>query len=622
MVRHQRGFYSGSSSLDVYDSRYLAHSETVIVVSMNYRIGAFGFLALHGSSEATGNVTIYGESAGGASVGYRLLSPDSRPTFTRAILQSGVPNRPWASVSPAEARRRATLLGKLVGCNGGNDTELVDCLRFSFVPMVDGEVLPDTPEAMLSSGNFKDTQVLLGVNQDEGSYFLLYGAPGFSKDNESLISREDFLEGAEDDDVFSPRMKPPPRKCSKPELSTPPVPVKWQRPEHMKLLSGLKRQSRTIMGAGDLDRRCVSPCHNPPPPPPPSPPPGPEDPSPHHGPRKETPSSLKSASSPSTPGRAIYKNWSLCCPLLSDSHYCIPPACDPPVTPVTPVTAPVTPSSDSAAGGTITQKPSEQQISSPPPPAASPSISSLISALATKPTPPPPSSPAAALPAGLGRSCMLKEDSPRIIGVKCVVDFEQIYRYLSVILKPDKECHLTPMEGAIMLDLLMSLPEELPQLDCKELQKHLKQVYQSLSSSADSMTAGDVLKDLQGQLSTPTESPAAPERDESDAQQNLTDAHSDGVAPQPHDAESQSSEISNTTSQQDADITGVCPPLNPFMVPVKLKVQKSSTSNCVSVKDSLFKKKFFIISDQNKRTKHWSDSSWSSLLILLPLQCK
>lgn len=48
---------------------------------------------------------------------------------------------------------------------------------------------------MLNSGNFKDTQILLGVNQDEGSYFLLYGAPGFSKDSDSLISREDFLEG-------------------------------------------------------------------------------------------------------------------------------------------------------------------------------------------------------------------------------------------------------------------------------------------------------------------------------------------------------------------------------------------------------------------------------------------
>ncbi|KAM6949501.1 acetylcholinesterase [Aplochiton taeniatus] len=237
------GFYSGSSSLDVYDGRYLAYSETVIVVSMNYRIGAFGFLALHGTSEAPGNVglldqrmalqwvqdnihafggnpkqvTIFGESAGGASVGMHLLSPDSRHTFTRAILQSGVPNGPWATVTPAEARRRATMLGKLVGCERGNDTELVDCLRnkppqelidqewqvmpwsalfrFSFVPIVDGVVLPDTPEAMLSSGNFKDTQIMLGVNQDEGSYFLLYGSPGFSKDNESLISRENFLEG-------------------------------------------------------------------------------------------------------------------------------------------------------------------------------------------------------------------------------------------------------------------------------------------------------------------------------------------------------------------------------------------------------------------------------------------
>lgn len=174
------GFYSGSSSLDVYDGRYLAHSESIVVVSVNYRIGAFGFLALHGSTEAPGNaglldqrlglqwvqdnihffggnpkqvscpvlflffpkrngygidllfltqVTIFGESAGAASVGYHLLSPGSRPTFTRAILQSGVPNSPWASVTPAEARRRAMMLANLVGCNVVNDTELVDCLR-------------------------------------------------------------------------------------------------------------------------------------------------------------------------------------------------------------------------------------------------------------------------------------------------------------------------------------------------------------------------------------------------------------------------------------------------------------------------------------------------------------
>ncbi|MGH0184986.1 UNVERIFIED_CONTAM: hypothetical protein FKN15_016515 [Acipenser sinensis] len=190
------GFYSGSASLDVYDGRFLAQSEQVLVLSMNYRVGAFGFLALHGSQEAPGNVglldqrlalqwvqeniqffggnpksvTIFGESAGGASVGMHLLSPGSRPLFSRAIMQSGVPNCPWATVTPAEARRRATLLGKLVGCEGGgssgmNDSQLVDCLRsrepqelidqewlvlpyrslfrFSFVPLIDGVFLPD-----------------------------------------------------------------------------------------------------------------------------------------------------------------------------------------------------------------------------------------------------------------------------------------------------------------------------------------------------------------------------------------------------------------------------------------------------------------------------------------------
>ncbi|XP_032090372.1 acetylcholinesterase isoform X2 [Thamnophis elegans] len=237
------GFYSGSASLDVYDGRLLAYTQNVILVSLSYRVGAFGFLGLLGSQEAPGNmglldqrlalqwiqnniqhfggnpnaVTIFGESAGAASVGMHLLSAQSRALFQRVILQSGAPNAPWATVTPAESRRRATLLGKQVGCHFTNDSELVSCLRsktpqqlideelsvlpykstfrFSFVPVIDGDFFPDTPEAMLSMGNFKQTQVLLGVVKDEGSYFLIYGLPGFSKDNDSLINQADFLEG-------------------------------------------------------------------------------------------------------------------------------------------------------------------------------------------------------------------------------------------------------------------------------------------------------------------------------------------------------------------------------------------------------------------------------------------
>ncbi|GCB75944.1 hypothetical protein scyTo_0020419 [Scyliorhinus torazame] len=237
------GFYSGASTLDVYNGKYLAHTQQVLVVSMNYRVGAFGFLALHGSQEAPGNVglldqrlalqwvqdnihffggnpkavTIFGESAGGASGGMHLLSPGSRDLFSRAILQSGSPNCPWATVSVAEGRRRAVELGRLLNCNLNSDEELIDCLRakepqelidkewsvlpynsvfrFSFVPIIDGDFFPDSLESMLNSGSFKKTQVLLGANKDEGSYFLLYGAPGFSIDSESTITREDFMAG-------------------------------------------------------------------------------------------------------------------------------------------------------------------------------------------------------------------------------------------------------------------------------------------------------------------------------------------------------------------------------------------------------------------------------------------
>lgn len=243
------GFVSGASSLDVYDGRFLAATEGLVVVSMNYRVGALGFLAFPGHPEAPGNVglldqrlalswvqknvgafggdaaavTLFGESAGAASVGLHLLSPSSRELFRRAILQSGSPNGPWATLGATEGRRRASTLAKLVGCGGTggpealNETEALGCLRskapselvekegevlpqesvfrFAFVPVVDGDFLADAPEVLLGSGGPPEAEVLLGAVQDEGTYFLVYGAPGFGKDNESLISREEFLGG-------------------------------------------------------------------------------------------------------------------------------------------------------------------------------------------------------------------------------------------------------------------------------------------------------------------------------------------------------------------------------------------------------------------------------------------
>nr|XP_004652429.1 cholinesterase isoform X2 [Jaculus jaculus]XP_045017735.1 cholinesterase isoform X2 [Jaculus jaculus] len=234
------GFQTGTSSLPVYDGKILARVERVIVVSMNYRVGALGFLAIPGNPDAPGNVglfdqqfalqwvqkniaafggnpksvTLFGESAGAASVSLHLLCRQSHPLFTRAILQSGSAIGSWVVMSPHEARNRTLSLAKVTGCSQENDTEMIKCLQnkdpqeillnellvspseailsINFGPTVDGEFLTDMPHTLLQLGQVKKTQILVGVNKDEGSAFLVYGAPGFSKDNNSIITRREF----------------------------------------------------------------------------------------------------------------------------------------------------------------------------------------------------------------------------------------------------------------------------------------------------------------------------------------------------------------------------------------------------------------------------------------------
>ncbi|XP_041125559.1 cholinesterase-like [Polyodon spathula] len=236
------GFSAGTSSLDVYDGKYLAFVENIIVVSMNYRVGPLGFFALPRlCKEAPGNaglfdqrlalqwvhdniaafggnpksVTLFGESAGGASVNYHVLSPGSHPFFTRAIMESGTSNAPWAVASEIVSRNRSLTLASLLGCLTSDNIEVVNCLRSKhpqelvdkqfnvvnnpsllgtlFVPTVDGDFLTDLPEVLIQLGQSKKTGILLGVNKNEGTYFLQYGFPGFGKDNASLITRQEFL---------------------------------------------------------------------------------------------------------------------------------------------------------------------------------------------------------------------------------------------------------------------------------------------------------------------------------------------------------------------------------------------------------------------------------------------
>nr|XP_057921856.1 snRNA-activating protein complex subunit 2 [Doryrhamphus excisus] len=137
------------------------------------------------------------------------------------------------------------------------------------------------------------------------------------------------------------------------------------------------------------------------------------------------------------------------------------------------------------------------------------------------------------------------ENNPRELGVQGVVDFERIYNYLSAVHKPDNKYELTAMESAIVLDLLMSLPEELLRLNCNKLQRHLIQEYQTLSQSADSNTAKDILQQLKTEQTEP--------RQDTSGTSSTNDVKS-----------------GDSGRMKDPKPIGRCPPLNPFMVPLDL----------------------------------------------------
>lgn len=74
-------------------------------------------------------VSIMGQSAGGASVGFHMLSKTSKGLFHKAILQSGTPVCIWAVASPGVARKRAKSVAIIAGCNYERSEDMLKCLR-------------------------------------------------------------------------------------------------------------------------------------------------------------------------------------------------------------------------------------------------------------------------------------------------------------------------------------------------------------------------------------------------------------------------------------------------------------------------------------------------------------
>ncbi|XP_044592530.1 juvenile hormone esterase-like [Cotesia glomerata] len=149
---HGGAFYSGSGNDDIYGPDYIVE-KNVVLVTINYRVGIIGFLNLD-DEEAPGNqglkdqvmalkwvkqniekfggdpfnVTIFGESAGSASVHYLTISPLAQGLFNKAILQSGVATNTWAN-APFSAKEAAIEVSAVVGNRITDTKELIKFLR-------------------------------------------------------------------------------------------------------------------------------------------------------------------------------------------------------------------------------------------------------------------------------------------------------------------------------------------------------------------------------------------------------------------------------------------------------------------------------------------------------------
>jgi para-nitrobenzyl esterase len=222
---HGGAFVNGSGATPWYDGARLVRHGDVVVVSINYRLGALGWLQLGhldpeystsgnnglldqiaalewvrnniaGFGGDPGNVTIFGESAGGMSVATLLGTPAAAGLFAKAIPQSGAAY----NVCPAEDAVVVTeALVAEVG--GGGLAALLDATpkrlleaqqavslsmttgtlrrrttsasNLPFGPVIDGVVLPGHPHEAIGQGSATGVPLLTGTNRDEWNLFGL-----------------------------------------------------------------------------------------------------------------------------------------------------------------------------------------------------------------------------------------------------------------------------------------------------------------------------------------------------------------------------------------------------------------------------------------------------------------
>ncbi len=229
---HGGGFTSGSGSVFLYRGGNLVRNGDAVVVTINYRLGALGFLGhcrmddpdgligswgIHDQVAALtwvreniaafggdpANVTIFGESAGGFSVATLLGTPAAKGLFRRAVVQSGGAHVHTLDEAERSADRLAAVLGIAV-CDRKSlepvpASELVAAteeigrrrpdpgmIPLPFLPVVDGVFLPDHPLASVANGSAAGVDLMIGTNRDELTLFGLGNPALMALDEEGM----------------------------------------------------------------------------------------------------------------------------------------------------------------------------------------------------------------------------------------------------------------------------------------------------------------------------------------------------------------------------------------------------------------------------------------------------
>ncbi|KAG9789901.1 alpha/beta-hydrolase, partial [Aureobasidium melanogenum] len=177
----------GANSLNAYDGTLFAAAQDVIIVSLNYRTNGLALDWIQRNIQAFGGdpkkVTIFGESAGAASVDMLVTTHPSNPPFQAAIMESGQTS---FYINPTNDPTSWVTLASALNCTSTHPGSNLTCLRdqsastikstiehleLKFGPVSDNVTNLRFPEAARLSGNIAPVPILSGTNANEGTVF-------------------------------------------------------------------------------------------------------------------------------------------------------------------------------------------------------------------------------------------------------------------------------------------------------------------------------------------------------------------------------------------------------------------------------------------------------------------